>query len=95
MTPASLTNMTLEATAAALAGLLLGLIYFAALRHTVRAFMTRRGWFVPISLTVARVVGTGVTLAAAAHFGAMQLLAAFLGFLIARGISIGAQRRSA
>jgi hypothetical protein len=75
------------------AGFGLGLLYFAALRLSVAAF-TGGGWIVPMVLTGARIGGIALALGIAAKFGAVPLLSAFLGFLIARGVSLRQSRVS-
>lgn len=74
-------------TVSAVAGIAAGLIYFAALRRSVAALTCGNGWFVPAILTMARLGGLVIALGIAAKLGAMPLLAAFVGFLIARGIA--------
>jgi hypothetical protein len=76
------------------AGFGLGLLYFAALRLSVAAFTGGRGWIVPMVLTGARIGGIALALGIAAKFGAVPLLSAFLGFLIARGVSLRQSRVS-
>lgn len=81
------------ALAMAFAGVAVGLIYFAALQRTVAQFAAGRGWAGPVTLTLGRIGGVVVFLAAAAKFGALALIAAFLGFLLARAIALRAARR--
>ncbi len=82
------------ATAALLAGALVGLAYFAALRQTVRILAGTGGWVIPSALTLARIASIALLLAAAAHWGAVELLLAFVGFLMARTLCIGRLSRS-
>lgn len=84
------------ATAAAMAaaGLVFGLGYFAALRRTVHLFGSGRGRFAPAALTLGRILAAVVFLLSAARLGALALLAAFLGFLLARALALRAARRA-
>jgi len=79
----------------AIAGLAFGWAYFAALRRTVDVYVTGRHRFMPAILTLARIAGATVFLAAAVQFGALALLMAFLGFLAARSLALRAARRVA
>jgi N-ATPase, AtpR subunit len=81
--------------AALAVGVGLGLAYFAALRWTVSLYAAGSGWRVPTMLTLGRIGAGAAILGLAARFGALPLLAAFLGFLIARGIALRAARRAA
>jgi hypothetical protein len=76
----------------AIAGLAFGCAYFAALRRTVDVYVAGRHRFVPAILTLARVAGATVFLVVAVQFGALPLLAAFLGFLVARALALRAAR---
>ena len=80
---------------AAIAGLAFGWAYFAALRRTVEVYLAGRHRFVPALLTLARIAGAMVFLTVAVRFGALLLLAAFLGFLGARALALRAARRVA
>ena len=74
--------------AAAVIGLAFGLVYFAALHHTVALFAAQRSWVGPAALTVARIGAAVILLALAARLGAAPLLAAFIGFLLARAVAL-------
>jgi F1F0 ATPase subunit 2 len=78
----------------AVAGTALGLAYFACLRRTVDLFASGAGWARPVLLTLLRIAGAAGALALAARFGAPALLAAFLGFLLARAIALKGARRA-
>jgi len=80
--------------AMAVAGVAFGLLYFAALRRTVTHLAARSGWATPLLFTVSRVGAALVFLALAATLGAAPLLAAFAGFLVARGLALRAVRRN-
>jgi len=95
MTPNSLVPASLQASAMAIAGLTLGLCYFALLRWTVGMYGSGRRSFAPVGLTVARLAGAAVFFAFAARLGALSLLAAFVGFLAARMMALRGARREA
>ncbi len=76
-------------------GLLLGAAYFAALRWTVDLFSAGSGRAMPAALTLGRLAGAAVFLAVAARFGALPLLGAFVGFLVARSVALRFTRRAA
>jgi hypothetical protein len=78
----------------ACAGFGFGLLYFAALRRTVTLFAMGRGWFGPVAFTLSRIGAAVIFLVVAAKLGAAPLLAAFLGFLLARTVMLRAARRT-
>ena len=78
-----------------LLGFALGLAYFATLQRSVALLSARRGALVPLALTLLRIAGAVGVLALIARLGALPLLAAFVGFLVARGVMLRAARRSA
>jgi len=78
----------------AVAGLTLGLGYFALLRRTVRLYGSGHRHLAPVALTVVRLAGAAVFLALAARLGALSLLAAFLGFLVARTVAVRRSQRA-
>ena len=84
----ALGSISVLAFGAAFLGLNLGLVYFRALLRTAELLAGDRGWLVPAGLTLARVVGAILVLAFMARLGAIALLAAFLGFLLARKIAL-------
>jgi len=94
MTGSTLTSTLVLALIAALAGLAFGLVYFQALRRTVDLFAGGCGWLGPVGLTLARIAGAAVFLTFLARFGAIPLLAGFLGFLLARMIALRLARRA-
>jgi len=87
------------AVAMAVAGVVFGLVYFATLRRSVAVFATGGGWaqgLMPmLVLTLARLGAAVAFLTLAAKLGAAALIAAFLGFLLARTIALRAARRAA
>lgn len=72
----------------AFVGFAFGLAYFAALRQTAALFASGSGWLAPSALTVGRIGAITLVLTAAAKLGALPLLAAFLGFLLARAVAL-------
>jgi hypothetical protein len=78
----------------ALAGVVFGMVYFATLRRAVALFTAGGGWVGPLTLTLARVAAAVVFLGLAAKLGAAALIAAFLGFLLARSIMLRVARRA-
>ena len=76
----------------AFAGLLFGLLFFATLKHSVTLFVERKGWLGPLALTLGRFGAAVGFLFVAAKLGAAPLLAAFIGFLIARALTLHARR---
>ena len=78
----------------AFAGFVFGLAYFATLKRSVALLSTGRGWFGPVALTLGRIGAAVGFLFIAAKLGAAPLLAAFLGFLLARTTALRAARRA-
>lgn len=83
------------ALAAALTGLVVGLVHFAGLWRTVMLYTAGRGRLVAVALTLARIAGAIVFFGLAARLGAMPLLSSFLGFLLARTLALRTARRTA
>ena len=82
------------ALAAALTGLVVGLVHFAALWWSIERYSAGRGQLAAAALTLGRNAGTIVFLGLAARLGALPLLASFLGFLLARTLALRAARRT-
>ena len=78
----------------AVAGLAFGFIYFASLKRCVSLFVGSKGWLGPLALTLGRMGAAVAFLFVAAKLGAAPLLAAFIGFLIARALALCAERRT-
>ena len=78
----------------ALAGFIFGLLYFAALKRSVALFVGGEGWFGPLVLTLGRIGAAAGFLMLAAKLGAAPLLAAFVGFLLARTVALRAVVRT-
>ena len=90
----SLPTMIALAPPMALSGFAFGLVYFAALERSVTLFASNRGWLGPLAFTLGRMAAAVLFLGLAAKLGASFLLAAFLGFLLARAVSLRAARRT-
>ena len=80
--------------AGAFAGLVVGLVHFAALWWSIERYSAGRGQLAAAALTLGRNAGTIVFLGLAARLGALPLLASFLGFLLARTLALRAARRT-
>ncbi len=78
--------------ATALMGFVIGLVYFAALHKSVVLFATESTRLGASALTIGRIVALAVILSFTARLGATPLLAAFLGFLLARAIALRVAR---
>jgi hypothetical protein len=78
----------------ACAGFSFGLLYFAALERTVSLFAAGYGWLSLLPFTLGRIAAAGIFLGLAAKLGAISLLAAFAGFLLARAVALHAERRA-
>ena len=83
------------AFAAALAGLVFGIVHFALLRRAVDLCSVARGRLAAAALTLGRIAAAIVFFGLAARLGALPLLSAFLGFLLARALALRAARRTA
>jgi hypothetical protein len=76
------------------AGLAFGLFYFAALKRSVALFVGDHGWSAPLALTAGRISASVIFLFGVAKLGAAPLLAAFIGFLIARALALRAEKET-
>jgi F1F0 ATPase subunit 2 len=85
---------TAHLPAALAAGFAVGLIYFGMLWRTSKLYNSGHSSFELATLTLGRISGAAFVLAAEAKFGAGPLLAALLGFLLARAAIFHAVRRS-
>lgn len=81
------------AAATAAGGLVLGLGYFMALQWTADLYGSGRSRIAAGLLTIGRIAAIVLFLVLAARFGALPLLTAFLGFLVARGIALRTMKR--
>ncbi len=77
------------------AGGLIGAIYFATLRWNTLLFADGRSVVLPIGIQLIRFAATGIMLFGIARFfGAMPLLVATAGILIARSIVVRREKQS-
>lgn len=83
------------AALAFLAGLAFGFAYFAVLRRTVDLYSAGHGLLMPAILTLLRPAAAILFLGVAARLGALPLLISFMGFLLARAMSLRVVRRAA
>ena len=90
MINAPLLPVIAQALAMAFGGFVFGLVYFAALERTIILFGSGRGWLGPLAFTLGRLAGAVIFLGLATKLGALSLLAAFLGFLLARSVALRA-----
>ena len=79
----------------AFAGLAFGWAYFAALRRAADLYASDQARVLPAVLRLGRLAAAMVFFGFAARIGAPPLLAAFLGFLVARALALRAARRTA
>ncbi len=91
MTHEALLSTPSLAIAMALTGFAFGLVYFAALRRTATLIVAGSRVFA-LALTLGRIGAAILFLGLAAKLGAASLLAAFLGFLLARMVALRAAR---
>jgi hypothetical protein len=83
------------ASAWAAAGFGFGCGYFAALRRSVELYRAGGSRLIPIALTLGRIAGAILFFGLAVRFGGLPLLAALLGFLLARMLALRAVRETA
>ncbi len=76
----------------AAAGLAFGWGYFSALRRGVAAYVASGGFWPTVGWLLARLAAAALFFTFAVHWGAGPLLAAFLGFLVARHFAVRAAR---
>ena len=81
--------------AAAFAGVVVGLVHFAALWRSIELYSAGWGQLAATALTLGRIAGTIVFLVLVVRLGALPLLSSFLGFLLARTLALRAARRTA
>jgi len=82
------------AAAMIISGFAFGLLYFATLKRAAALFASGSSWMGPLGLTLGRIAAAVIFLSLAARLGAAALLAAFLGFLVARALALRAERRA-
>jgi len=78
----------------AFAGLMLGLLYFAALKRSVALLVGGDGWLGPLALTLGRIAAAAIFLFVAAKLGAAPLLGGFAGILTARALALRVKKRA-
>ena len=81
--------------AAAFAGVVVGLVHFAALWRSIELYSAGWGQLAATALTLGRIAGTIVFLVLVVRLGALPLLSSFLGFLLARALALHAARKTA
>jgi hypothetical protein len=74
------------------AGLGFGLAYFAVLQRSVHNYIAGSGQLLAAALTLGRFAVAALFFGFAARVGALQALAAFIGFLAARALALYAVR---
>lgn len=84
--------MTTAALFGFLAGLVLGLAYFAALAAEARAWARRAPWLHHLLLLGGRLAAALLVFGLLVQYGAASLLAGFAGFLVARQAALRFQR---
>ncbi|HTV31812.1 MAG TPA: ATP synthase subunit I [Methylocella sp.] len=77
-----------------IAGLMFGRHYFVMLKRSVTLFVGGAGCLGPLAMTLGRIAAAAAFLFGAAKLGAAPLLAAFIGFLIARALALRAERKA-
>jgi len=85
----------LSLIAAVIAGFGFGLAYFTMIRRTATLLAAKSGWWEPLMLLLTRMVAAVVFLAVMAKLGASILIAAFLGFLLARHVQLDSAKGAA
>jgi hypothetical protein len=94
MTYAAMISRSALMVIMAIAGLVFGSLYFAALKRSVTLFVGGCRWLRPLALTLGRMTAAAAFLFIVAKLGAAPLLAAFAGFLVARAFALREQRRA-
>ncbi len=90
-----MTTMNLPAVAFfTLIGLALGFAHFHGLRRDARRYLARGVGAGAVALHAARILATAAILVFIARSGAIPLVAALAGFLVARYLTVAQARRS-
>lgn len=76
-------------------GLAAGLAYFSLTRRTAALIVDGQGVLLPVSLTLARLLGIALVLTLVAQAGALALISAFIGVLAARTLTLRRRGRAA
>jgi F1F0 ATPase subunit 2 len=88
MSAAHVTELLGEGTPFVLLGALLGAGYFAALRLNVERYLSGRSLGPAVALHLCRLLLAGVGFVLIVQAGAVPLLGALLGFLLARSLTL-------
>lgn len=88
MSGAGLTEVLRDGAPFVLIGALLGAGYFAALRLNIERYLFGRSLGPAVALHLGRLLLAGVGFAVVAQAGAVPLLGALLGFLLARALAL-------
>lgn len=73
-------------------GFLVGMAYFASLRHGAHLSVARRAWSAYMLLALARIAAATLFFAFVLRWGVPALLASFAGFLAARQLAVRSAR---
>jgi F1F0 ATPase subunit 2 len=92
MSAARLTEVLRDGAPFVLLGALLGAGYFAALRLNVERYLSGRSPGPAVALHLGRLLLAGVGFVLIAQAGAVPLLGALLGFLLARAMALRARK---
>jgi F1-F0 ATPase (N-ATPase) AtpR subunit len=92
MTGPALASSIAVAAIFAVAGLGFGLAYFTVLQRSVHSYIAGSGQLLAAALTLGRFAVAALFFGFAARVGALQALAAFIGFLAARTLALYAVR---
>jgi hypothetical protein len=95
MNPNAIVDALVTAVPALALGAAAGWAHFRMLRLAVECFVAGRGWRRAVVLSLGRFCAAGLMFWTAAQFGALPLLAAFLGFLVARRLAVAAAKEAA
>jgi N-ATPase, AtpR subunit len=90
----SLAKAIVMSTGGIAAGLVLGRLYFRGVQRTAELYGVGRR-VAPSALMLGRLAGAIAFFSLVARFGALPLLSALLGFLLARKLALRAARSSA
>jgi F1F0 ATPase subunit 2 len=88
MSAARLAEVLRDGAPFVLLGALLGAAYFAALRRNVGRYLSGRSLGPTLALHLGRLLLAGLGLVLIAQAGAVPLLGALLGFLLARSLAL-------
>lgn len=92
MSAARVTDLLRDGAPFVLLGTLLGAGYFAALRVNVERYLSGRSPGAAVALHLGRLAVTAAAFALIAPAGAVPLLGALLGFMLARSLALRSER---